>query len=139
MKKLFISVPMKGRTEENIQRSRAFLHQYAELMVGEELEVIDSYIDVYDVPFTAHDDIYCLGLSVSKMADADYFVGIDYCNDIWHGCNIEWSVAQSYGIPWFSVSWERIPAFADMHEVQRTHWEKMEKERSCCSVAMGGN
>lgn len=138
MKKLFISVPMKGRTQENIQRSREFLHKYAELIVGEELEVIDSYIDVYDAPFSAHDDIYYLGLSISKMADADYFVGIDYGSELWHGCDIEHSVAQSYGIPWFCVSWERLQAFADMHKVRDDYYRRMTKTCSINGAATVG-
>ena len=44
MKKLFISCPMKGRTEEQIRDSRNKMHKIAEAVFGEELEVIDSYI-----------------------------------------------------------------------------------------------
>lgn len=131
MKKLFISVPMKGRTEENINKSREFLHKYAELMVGEELEVINSMVVLDPEEFYGDKSVYCLGESIKRMSKADYFVGIDYGAGMWHGCDIERSVAQSYGIPWFCVSWESIHAFADMHEVQRKYWDKMEK---CCAI-----
>ena len=45
MKKLFISVPIKGRTEEAIKASMEKMHKIAEATVGEELEVIPSYIE----------------------------------------------------------------------------------------------
>lgn len=40
MKKLFISCPMKGRTEENIRKSMEKMHKIAEAVFEQELEVI---------------------------------------------------------------------------------------------------
>lgn len=94
MKKLFISCPMKGRTTENIKESMEKLHKIAEIMVGEELEVIDTYVkgDEYkDCP------IRCLGESIKRMQDADYFIGPrDYYD--WNGCYLEREVAIRYGV-----------------------------------------
>ena len=45
MKKLFVSVPMKGRKEENIKRDIEKMHKIAEAVFGEELELLDSYIE----------------------------------------------------------------------------------------------
>ena len=45
MKKLFVSVPMKGRTEEEIKASIQKMKKIAEIYEGEELELIDSYIE----------------------------------------------------------------------------------------------
>ena len=45
MKKLFVSVPMKGRTEEKIKASIQKMKKIAEIYEGEELELIDSYIE----------------------------------------------------------------------------------------------
>lgn len=94
MKKLFISCPMKGRTAENIKESMEKLHRIAEIIVGEELEVIDTYIvgDEYkDCP------IRCLGESIKRMQDADYFIGPEDTYN-WKGCLIEREVAMRYGI-----------------------------------------
>ena len=44
MKKLFISVPMKGRTEAQIRATMEQMHHIAEAVFGEELEVIQTYI-----------------------------------------------------------------------------------------------
>ena len=45
MKKLFISCPMKGRTEENIRKSMEKMHKIAEIIFDQELEVIPTYIE----------------------------------------------------------------------------------------------
>ena len=44
MKKLFISAPMKGRTEAQIRATMEQMHHIAEAVFGEELEVIQTYI-----------------------------------------------------------------------------------------------
>ena len=43
MKKLFISQPMRGKTDEEILAVRAQAIQSAERVMGEKVEVIDSF------------------------------------------------------------------------------------------------
>lgn len=43
MKKLFISQPMNGKTDEEIKAERAKAVEEAEKMLGEKVEVIDSF------------------------------------------------------------------------------------------------
>ena len=97
MKKLFISVPMKGRTDEAIRNSMEKMHKIAELTFGEELEVLETYIPP-EAPDGANPAIWCLGRSIQKLAEADYFIGIGY-TDYFHGCRSELSIARDYGIP----------------------------------------
>lgn len=95
MKKLFISCPMAGRTEENIRKSMEKMHRIAEVIFDEELEVMESYTPDH-APKTKHDRIWYLGESIKMMADADYFIGIEgYKFD---GCALERSIAERYGI-----------------------------------------
>lgn len=97
MKKLFISVPMNGRTEEAIKASIEKMHRIAEAAVGEELERIPSYIETMP-PETAMDAVWYLGKSIQMLAEADYMVVIDHSYD-YRGCFIEEEVARKYGIP----------------------------------------
>ena len=97
MKKLFVSVPMKGRTEEAIRESIDKMHKAAEAITGEELEVIQSYVE-HDPPETNHDAVYFLGRSIQRLANADYMVCLNNCYD-WRGCSIERQAAELYGIP----------------------------------------
>lgn len=101
MKKLFVSVPMKGRTKEAIKASIAKMHKIAEIFEGEELELIDSYVE-NDPPVNSKQAIWYLGKSIEKLATADIFIGIDRHYD-WHGCQIETEVASFYEIRSYQV------------------------------------
>lgn len=45
MKKLFISQPMAGKTDEEIKETRKKAIEYAELLLGEKVEVIESFFE----------------------------------------------------------------------------------------------
>lgn len=67
MKKLFVSVPMKGRTEEEIKASIQKMKKIAEIYEGEELELIDSYIED-NPPKDSKEAVWYLGESLKKLA-----------------------------------------------------------------------
>lgn len=96
MKKLFVSVPMKGRTEEEIKASVQKMKKIAEICEDEELELIDSYIED-NPPKDSKEAVWYLGESLKKLAQADVFIGIDEAYD-WNGCSIEKDTAYRYGI-----------------------------------------
>lgn len=96
MKKLFVSVPMKGRTEEEIKASIQKMKKVAEIYEGEELELIDSYIED-NPPKDSKEAVWYLGESLKKLAQADVFIGIAENYD-WSGCCIEREIAERYGI-----------------------------------------
>ena len=96
MKKLFVSVPMKGRTEEEIKASIQKMKKIAEIYEGEELELIDSYIED-NPPKDNNEAVWYLGESLKKLAQADVFIGIRESYD-WSGCHIERATAEKYGI-----------------------------------------
>lgn len=101
MKKLFVSVPMKDRTEEEIKASIQKMKKIVEIYEGEELELIDSYIED-NPPKGNNEAIFYLGESLKKMAQADVFVGI-YESYEWSGCRIENITAESYGIKSYEI------------------------------------
>lgn len=123
MKKLFISCPMRGRTEENIKYSMARMHKIAELMFDEDLEVIPTYLE-YSAPEGVNPSVWCLGEAIKRMSEADFFIGIGY-SGVFHGCDIEYAVAKAYGIPYFLVD---IGMMADASEIEdegnRKAWEE---------------
>lgn len=121
MKKLFISCPMRGRTEENIKNSMARMHKIAELVFDQELEPIQTYIP-NEVPPCNHHQVWLLGESIKMMADADYFIGIGY-SDAFKGCEIESDVAQYYNIPMTRVSVADM--MPDAAEIEKQYWEEL--------------
>lgn len=106
MKKLFVSVPMKGRTEEEIKESIQKMKKIAETYEGEELELIDSYIED-NPPKDNNQKIWYLSKSLEKLSQADVFIGI--CeNWDWNGCYVETQTALRYGIKKYEVPAEYI-------------------------------
>lgn len=101
MKKLFVSVPMKGRTEEEIKASIRKMKKIAEIYEGEELELIDSYIED-NPPKDSKEAVWYLGESIKKLAKADVFMGICESYD-WNGCCIERETAEKYGIKAYMI------------------------------------
>lgn len=101
MKKLFVSVPMKGRTEKEIKASIQKMKKIAEIYEGEELEVIDSYIEE-NPPKNSKEAVWYLGESLKKLAQADVFIGICESYD-WNGCFIERETAEKYGIEAYMI------------------------------------
>lgn len=101
MKKLFVSVPMKNRTEEAIKASIAKMKALAEAFEGEELELIDSYVEG-NPPENGSQSIWYLGKSLELLSKADVFIGI---NNDWRytGCMIERDTAQYYGIKSYHI------------------------------------
>ena len=101
MKKLFVSVPMNGRTEEEIKASIQMMKRIAEVYEGEELELIDSYVEG-NPPKNNHQSVWYLGKSLEKLSEADIFIGIEDDFD-WSGCYIERIAAHRYGIKEYHV------------------------------------
>ena len=103
MKKLFISVPMKNRTKEEILESMDKLQAIAEVVIGEKLERIDTYIEekpqfLADGEPSYYKKLLYLGESIKRMAQADVYVGIEYPPNFFAGCCVENQVAELYGL-----------------------------------------
>ena len=94
MKKLFISQPMRGKSNEEILAIRSDATQAAKDAVGEEVEVIDSFFE--NAPVGAK-PLWFLGKSLELLATAD----VAYFARGWieaRGCKIEHLCATEYGI-----------------------------------------
>ena len=94
--KLFISQPMKGKTDEEILkvRERAIESAKKYLVADEEVEVIDSFFQ--NAPADAR-PLWFLGKSLELLSTAD----VAYFAKGWEnarGCRIENTCAIEYGI-----------------------------------------
>lgn len=91
--KVFISQPMRNRTQEDIIAERKVIIEKLNAM---HIEVIDTIFNE-NVPMNFNEGVYYLGKSILNMAEAD---AIFMCEG-WEsarGCRIERQVAQDYGI-----------------------------------------
>lgn len=94
MKKLFISQPMKGKTDEEILAVREKAIRSAEDRLGEPVEVIDSFFQ--NAPAEAR-PLWFLGKSLELLSTAD----VAFFAEGWEearGCKIECTCAYEYGI-----------------------------------------
>lgn len=94
MKKLFISQPMKGKSDQDILEERKKAIREAEKLLGEPVEVIDSFFQA--APADAK-PLWFLGKSLELLAGAD----VAYFASGWQdarGCKIEHTCTVEYGI-----------------------------------------
>ena len=93
--RLFISQPMKDKTNEEIKSERnEIIQRVKERYPNEEIEVIDSFFE--NAPHDAK-PLWFLGKSLELLSTAD----IAYFADGWEeyrGCSIEHKCAIEYGI-----------------------------------------
>ena len=95
MKKLFISQPMNGKTDEEIKAERTdALLKATKQLDGESVELIDSFFE--NAPHDAK-ALWFLGKSLELLSTAD----VAYFAEGWEnarGCRIEHECAVQYGI-----------------------------------------
>ena len=97
MKKLFISQPMRGFSDEEMLKAREEILIKAEKKIGEPVELIDSFIEEDLKEINKSIPVYYLGKSIDFLSQAD----IAYFGEGWknaRGCKIEHEIAVQYGI-----------------------------------------
>ena len=93
--KVFISQPMKDKTEKEIVDQRKRIEDYIKSEVDEDVEIIDSYVQ--DAPDECN-PVFFLGLSLQFLSQADLAVFAQGYENA-RGCVIEREVCNKYGIP----------------------------------------
>lgn len=98
--KVFISVPMRGRTDEEIAGAIVIAKsKLVKIAVenNEAIEYVDNFVSMRDDTDIKDPAMYCLGGAIQKMSKCD---AIYFCPG-WkgaRGCVIEWQVAVQYGL-----------------------------------------
>lgn len=114
--RLFISCPMEGRAEEDIQKSFEKMQKIAEAYTGEKLKIVNPYIPKKTCENA--DRIKCLADSINLMGGADYFITT---TNFWQyrGCAVEKEVAERYGLKSMFVDPKFVTPDALNHDVQQ--------------------
>lgn len=94
MKKLFISQPMRDKTNEEIKAERTLAVEKAKKVLGEDVEVIDSFFE--NAPHDAK-PLWFLGKSFELLSIADIAF---FCKgwEKYRGCKMEHAACKEYGI-----------------------------------------
>lgn len=93
--RVFISQPMKGKTDDEILSERAEVSDHIMEMFDGNAEIIDSFFD--DEPDTKTPALFNLGRSLCLLADADAVYFVKGWDEV-RGCKIEHECAVNYGI-----------------------------------------
>lgn len=94
MKKVFISQPMQGRTDEEIKRERQEIADMIIAEYGKDTEIIDSFFE--DAPADAR-PLWFLGKSLEMLSIADMaFFAKGWENA--RGCSLEHMACEEYRI-----------------------------------------
>lgn len=94
MKKLFISQPMNGKSDEEIVKERELAIARAKAAIGEDVEVLETFFDDFKADAKP---LEYLAKAIEFLARAD----IAYFAKGWEsarGCKIEHECAVEYGI-----------------------------------------
>ncbi len=90
-KNLFISLPMRGKTDDQIKRMIKICQKKAEELLGEDLFLLPSY----EKGLQSYNPVFGLAHALLYLADADIvFFAPEWNNS--KGCNIEMEVCKSY-------------------------------------------
>ena len=95
--KAFISVPMKGRTKEEIEITINIMKNKAIEEAGNDVEFINTIVQDKPPYNTNNEAIWYLGKSIELLSQCEILVclkGIDNYN----GCYIEKEIAKRYGL-----------------------------------------
>lgn len=131
MTKIYISMPMRERTDENIQKSFDKMEKLARILLDDDVVVVNPFTPKSkksdDIPI--RHDVQALGESISLLSLADHMFYVDdsYC---YPGCNIEKDVCSNYGIPRTSLRLDQIcPDVIEMREAEK---------KNCCVPVIPG-
>lgn len=88
---------MRGLTDEEILKSREEIRVKAENVIGEKVELIDSFMEEYPGEVNKSVPVWYLGKSIQFLSQADVVYFGDGWNDA-RGCKIEYRIAKEYGL-----------------------------------------
>lgn len=97
--KVFISQPMKDKTDEEILNERNKLIEKAKTLYGEEIEIIDSFFE--GAPHDAK-PLWFLAKSLELLSKADIAI-FAHGWENYRGCRIEHTCAVEYKIKFIST------------------------------------
>ena len=102
--KIFISQPMRGKTDAEILEERERAIKAAKAKWGDDVEVLESFFR--GAPTEAK-PMWFLGESLKVMADADAIILCKGWSDA-RGCKVEVAAAESYKLPVFFLVCDKL-------------------------------
>lgn len=96
--KVFISIPMKGRSDIEIKKEMNLVANAIKMEYGDHIEIIDSFIADSPPDNAGRDGVWYLAKSIEMLGQAQLAVFIGEWKTA-RGCIVEHQVATLYNIP----------------------------------------
>lgn len=116
MPKLFISLPMRGYTPEEIHEEMDWMKEIFDQSMDEDFELIDSVFMEIPPNEVIRDNTWYLGKSIKAMSEADVVLFHPNWREA-RGCLIEHSICALYEIPYVELS--HAPEVAEADETKK--------------------
>lgn len=97
MRRLFVSQPMRSKTQEEIIEARDKAIERLSRRLNEGFEVAESYFTEDEPKDVKSSGVYWLGKSLELLSECDLALFIGDWYD-YRGCQIEHQVCENYGI-----------------------------------------
>lgn len=126
MKKIFLSLPMKNRSVENIEKTISKMKNIAKAMFeGEEIEFIEN-LSFKKVPEECNKSVWHLGEAIQKLSSANVLIAVD-CPYYLHarGVDSETRIFREYGLgEYIYIPCERVISKDELKELKRKFEEE---------------
>lgn len=119
MKRVFVSVPMSDKSDDEIRQAIVKLHQIAELLEGQQLTLVDNFDPDALTSDSAEpynkECMHLLSKAIDKMAECDIFIGVETWG--YRGCMNEARIANDYGLKVYMMNYKYIfGEFEECHD-----------------------
>lgn len=118
MRKVFLSVPMKNRTKENIEKSLEKMKAITKIALeNEEIEFINTLVEEQPPYKTENEAVWYLGKSIQLLSQADILVCVDA--PYWmraNGCENEKKIFRDYMCNQNELKYIELPIYLVMDE-----------------------
>ena len=104
MNKAFISVPMKGKTKEEIENTITLMKHKAIEVIGYDIEFISTIVEDKAPYETNNQAIWYLGKSIEILSQCNILVCLKDV-DNYNGCFIEKEIAKRYELKIIEVNY----------------------------------
>ena len=115
MKKVFVSIPLKGRSKEEIQKSLDKIEEAVKGLLDKDVEILhqdfENLIDFDKGEEGFEDNLEFLAKDIELMAQADYFATISENWDFRH-CSLEEDIFRRYISPKWEEKENRLMRFS---------------------------
>ena len=123
--RLFVSLPMRGRSDNDILEDMHKIHKSVENAYGHEFELIDTLSNEPQPENMPYSPTWYLGESIQKLGSAN-LVALHPDWRLARGCYVELFTAHLYNIPYIELTSDYRPVLTTMENIRKVTPKNMD-------------